>query len=110
MIKCCTEAGKKVYFRYVNEFGQVKENEILFEGVIPNIERRYRETSSDYIREQMEKYMAEQACPKCKGGRLKPESLAVFVGNKTIADVTKYSVQEVQEFFSNVELTEKQQK
>ena len=101
---------EKVYFRYVNEFGQVKENEILFEGVIPNIERRYRETSSDYVREQMEKYMAEQACPKCKGGRLKPESLAVFVGNKTIADVTKYSVQEVQEFFSNVELTEKQQK
>ncbi|GMR63586.1 excinuclease ABC subunit UvrA [Bacillus sp. MN7755] len=101
---------EKVYFRYVNEFGQVKENEILFEGVIPNIERRYRETSSDYIREQMEKYMAEQACPKCKGGRLKPESLAVFVGDKTIADVTKYSVQEVQEFFSNVELTEKQQK
>ncbi len=101
---------EKVYFRYVNEFGQVKENEILFEGVIPNIERRYRETSSDYIREQMEKYMAEQACPKCKGGRLKPESLAVFVGGKTIADVTKYSVQEVQEFFSSVELTEKQQK
>lgn len=101
---------EKVYFRYVNEFGQVKENEILFEGVIPNIERRYRETSSDYVREQMEKYMAEQACPKCKGGRLKPESLAVFVGDKTIADVTKYSVQEVQEFFSNVELTEKQQK
>ncbi|WIG44584.1 excinuclease ABC subunit UvrA [Bacillus toyonensis] len=101
---------EKVYFRYVNEFGQAKENEILFEGVIPNIERRYRETSSDYVREQMEKYMAEQACPKCKGGRLKPESLAVFVGDKTIADVTKYSVQEVQEFFSNVELTEKQQK
>ncbi|MBJ8053790.1 excinuclease ABC subunit UvrA [Bacillus cereus] len=101
---------EKVYFRYVNEFGQVKENEILFEGVIPNIERRYRETSSDYVREQMEKYMAEQACPKCKGGRLKPESLAVFVGDKTISDVTKYSVQEVQEFFSNVELTEKQQK
>lgn len=101
---------EKVYFRYVNEFGQVKENEILFEGVIPNIERRYRETSSDYVREQMEKYMAEQACPKCKGGRLKPESLAVFVGGKTIADVTKYSVQEVQGFFSNVELTEKQQK
>nr|WP_162177849.1 excinuclease ABC subunit UvrA [Bacillus gaemokensis] len=101
---------EKVYFRYVNDFGQVKESEILFEGVIPNIERRYRETSSDYIREQMEKYMAEQACPKCKGGRLKPESLAVFVGGKTIADVTKYSVQEVYDFFSNVELTEKQQK
>ncbi|PFK35174.1 excinuclease ABC subunit A [Bacillus cereus] len=100
---------EKVYFRYVNDFGQVKESEILFEGVIPNIERRYRETSSDYIREQMEKYMAEQACPKCKGGRLKPESLAVFVGGKTIADVTKYSVQEVYDFFSDIELTEKQE-
>lgn len=100
---------EKVYFRYVNDFGQVKESEILFEGVIPNIERRYRETSSDYIREQMEKYMAEQACPKCKGGRLKPESLAVFVGEKTIADVTKYSVREVYDFFSSIELTEKQE-
>ncbi|GAA3319627.1 hypothetical protein GCM10020331_027290 [Ectobacillus funiculus] len=46
---------EKVYFRYVNDFGQLKEGEIFFEGVIPNIERRYRETSSDYIREQMEK-------------------------------------------------------
>lgn len=101
---------EKVYFRYVNDFGQVKESEILFEGVIPNIERRYRETSSDYIREQMEKYMAEQACPKCKGGRLKPESLAVFVGGKTISDVTKYSVQEVYDFFDVIELTEKQEK
>ncbi|MCI0766907.1 excinuclease ABC subunit UvrA [Bacillus sp. TL12] len=101
---------EKVYFRYVNDFGQVKESEILFEGVIPNIERRYRETSSDYIREQMEKYMAEQACPKCKGGRLKPESLAVFVDGKTIADVTKYSVQEVYDFFDAIELTEKQEK
>lgn len=101
---------EKVYFRYVNDFGQVKESDILFEGVIPNIERRYRETSSDYIREQMEKYMAEQACPKCKGGRLKPESLAVFVGGKTIADVTKYSVQEVYDFFEGIELTEKQEK
>ncbi|PGE30013.1 excinuclease ABC subunit A [Bacillus pseudomycoides] len=101
---------EKVYFRYVNDFGQVKESDILFEGVIPNIERRYRETSSDYIREQMEKYMAEQACPKCKDGRLKPESLAVFVGGKTIADVTKYSVQEVYDFFEGIELTEKQEK
>ncbi len=101
---------EKVHFRYVNDFGQVKESEIVFEGVIPNIERRFRETSSDYIREQMEKYMAEQACPKCKGGRLKPESLAVFIAGKTIADVTKYSVQEAYGFFSKIELTEKQAK
>lgn len=100
---------EKVYFRYVNDFGQVKESDIIFEGVLPNIERRYRETSSDYIREQMEKYMAEQPCPKCKGARLKPESLAVFVGDKHISDVTKLSVTEVHDFFSTVILTEKQE-
>ncbi|WP_034672112.1 excinuclease ABC subunit UvrA [Ectobacillus panaciterrae] len=100
---------EKVYFRYVNDFGQVKESDIIFEGVLPNIERRYRETSSDYIREQMEKYMAEQPCPKCKGARLKPESLAVFVGGRHISDVTKLSVTEVHDFFSTVILTEKQE-
>jgi excinuclease ABC subunit A len=101
---------EKIYFRYVNDFGQVKESNIVFEGVIPNIERRYRETSSDYIREQMEKYMADQPCPKCKGARLKPEALAVFVGGKTIADVTKLSIQEAHDFFDTILLTEKQQK
>ncbi|MFD3446522.1 excinuclease ABC subunit UvrA [Microbacteriaceae bacterium 4G12] len=100
--------GEKIYFRYVNDFGQVKEGNIVFEGVIPNIERRYRETSSDYIREQMEKYMAQQPCPKCKGARLKTESLAVFVGGKTISDLTGLSVTEAYAFFSEVELTEKQ--
>jgi excinuclease ABC subunit A len=99
----------KIYFRYINDFGQVKESDILFEGVLPNIERRYRETSSDYIREQMEKYMAEQSCPKCKGARLKPESLAVFVGGRHISDVTKLSVTEAYDFFSTVILTEKQE-
>ncbi|UOY91073.1 excinuclease ABC subunit UvrA [Ectobacillus sp. JY-23] len=100
---------EKIYFRYVNDFGQVKEGDVTFEGVLPNIERRYRETSSDYIREQMEKYMAEQACPKCKGARLKTESLSVFVGGKHISDVTNQSVTEVYDFFSTVLLTEKQE-
>ena len=58
-------------------------NDIEFEGVIRNIERRYHETTSDYIREQMEKYMAEQPCPTCKGYRLKKESLAVKIERKT---------------------------
>lgn len=65
----------EIYFRYENDFGQVRENYIQFEGVIRNVERRYKETSSDYIREQMEKYMAQQACPKCKGHRLKKKVL-----------------------------------
>lgn len=102
--------GEKIYFRYENDFGQVRENDIEFEGVIRNIERRYRETSSDYIREQMEKYMAEQPCPTCKGNRLKKESLAVLVGGKHIGEVTAFSVTEALEFFRTLKLSEKEQK
>jgi excinuclease ABC subunit A len=101
---------EKIYFRYVNDFGQVRENYIVFEGVIPNVERRYRETSSDYIREQMEKYMAQQPCPTCKGYRLKKESLAVLVGGKHIGEVSSFSITEAQEFFSNLQLSEKEMK
>lgn len=64
-------AKDKIYFRYENDFGQLREGHIQFEGVIRNVERRYKETSSDFIREQMEKYMGQQPCPTCKGYRLK---------------------------------------
>ncbi|MGG3005396.1 excinuclease ABC subunit UvrA [Geobacillus stearothermophilus] len=100
--------GEPIYFRYTNDFGQVREQYIAFEGVIPNVERRYRETSSDYIREQMEKYMAEQPCPTCQGYRLKKESLAVLVGGKHIGEVTAMSVTEALAFFDGLELTEKE--
>ncbi|KSU87912.1 MULTISPECIES: excinuclease ABC subunit UvrA [Priestia] len=102
--------GEKIYFRYENDFGQVRENEILFEGVIPNVERRYHETSSDYIREQMEKYMAEQPCPRCKGHRLKKEALAVLIDSKHIGNVTRFSVQEAYNFFSSLQLSDKEMK
>jgi excinuclease ABC subunit A len=102
--------GEKIYFRYQNDFGQVREQYIVFEGVIPNVERRYRETSSDYVREQMEKYMAQQPCPTCKGNRLKKESLAVLVGGKHIGEVTALSVTEALEFFQNLQLSEKEKK
>lgn len=102
--------GEEIYFRYENDFGQVRENYIPFEGVISNIERRYRETSSDYIREQMEKYMAQQPCPTCKGNRLKKESLAVLVDRRHIGDVTKLSVQDAYDFFTTLQLTEKEMK
>ncbi|BDG45035.1 excinuclease ABC subunit UvrA [Saccharococcus caldoxylosilyticus] len=102
--------GETIYFRYQTDFGQIREQYIVFEGVIPNIERRYRETSSEYIREQMEKYMAQQPCPTCKGNRLKKESLAVLVGGKHIGEVTALSVTEALEFFANLKLSEKEQK
>ncbi|WP_404445409.1 excinuclease ABC subunit UvrA [Sutcliffiella horikoshii] len=104
-------SGKEeIYFRYENDFGQVRESYILFEGVIPNVERRYKETSSDYIREQMEKYMAQQPCPACKGNRLKLESLSVLINNRHIGNVTNFSIVEALDFFDSLELTEKERK
>ena len=94
-------------FRYENEFGKVREKEMFFEGVMQNISRRYHETSSDYIREQMENYMAEHACPKCHGQRLSPEALSVKIASNHIGEVTALSIQEAKVFFSELELSEK---
>ncbi|WBL14466.1 excinuclease ABC subunit UvrA [Sutcliffiella sp. NC1] len=102
--------GEQIYFRYENEFGQVRENYIVFEGVINNVARRYKETSSDYIREQMEKYMAEHPCPSCKGYRLKPETLAVLINGLHIGEVTKLSVKDLLHQTENIQLTEKEAK
>jgi len=111
MDKILYGSGKdEIYFRYENDFGQVRENYLRFEGVIPNVERRYRETSSDYIREQMEKYMAQQACPTCNGHRLKEESLAVKVDSLHIGEVTAFSIEEAEQFFHKLELSEKDMK
>ncbi|MBT2659605.1 excinuclease ABC subunit UvrA [Bacillus sp. ISL-45] len=100
----------RIYFRYENDWGQVRENYIVFEGVLKNIERRYKETGSDYIREQMEKYMGEHACPTCKGYRLKRETLAVLVDGRHIGEVTALSVEEAHQFFESLELSEKEMK
>ncbi|MBU4618264.1 excinuclease ABC subunit UvrA [Bacillus sp. GG161] len=96
-----------IYFKYENDFGQVRENEIEFEGVLRNIERRYKETSSDYIREQMEKYMANQPCPTCKGYRLKKETLAVLINGKHIGEMTDLSVSDALDFYEKIEMSEK---
>ncbi|MET3576703.1 excinuclease ABC subunit UvrA [Bhargavaea ullalensis] len=97
----------KIRFRYTNEFGVTRDNHIHFEGVLRNVERRYRETTSDYVREQMEKYMAERPCPACHGYRLKEESLAVKVAGLHIAQVTAFSITDAMEFFSTLKLSEK---
>jgi excinuclease ABC subunit A len=100
--------GEKVYFRYENDFGQIREGQIEFEGVIRNVERRFKETSSDYIREQMEKYMGQQPCPTCNGFRLKKETLAVLLDGRHIAEVTDLSIEEAQQFFAGLHLSEKE--
>jgi len=98
----------KIYFRYENDFGRMQEGYIQFEGVLKNIARRHKETSSDYIREQMEKYMSTRACSSCKGNRLKKESLAVLIQGKHISDTTSLSIEESLEFFERLQLTEKE--
>ena len=97
----------KIEFTYTNDYGRTNSQMIEFEGVLRNIERRFKETTSDYVREQMEKYMAEQPCPSCKGYRLKPETLAVKIAGNHIAEVTDYSIHEAQRFFNDLQLSEK---
>jgi excinuclease ABC subunit A len=98
----------QIYFKYENDFGFLKETYITFEGVVKNVERRFKETSSDYIREQMEKYMAQQDCPTCKGHRLKEESLSVLINERHIGHVTELSINESIKFFTNINLSEKE--
>ncbi|TWT24309.1 excinuclease ABC subunit UvrA [Planomicrobium sp. CPCC 101110] len=98
---------EKIRFRYENDYGQIRDNHIYFEGILANVDRRYRDTTSDYIRDQMEKYMGQQPCPACEGHRLKPESLAVKVNGLHIASVSEFSIIEAIQFFSNLELSEK---
>lgn len=99
---------EKIRFTFENDFGQTKSAEVFYEGVIPNLERRFRDTSSDYIREFIEQYMSAKPCPQCKGKRLKPQSLAVLVGETNITDVTDMSVTESLDFFTGLSLTEKE--
>lgn len=99
-----------IYFRYENDFGQIREGYIQFEGVMRNVERRYKETSSDFIREQMEKYMAQHHCPTCKGNRLKKETLAVLINEHHIGKLTSFSIEEAHHFLDHLDLTEKEMK
>jgi len=78
---------------------------LVFEGVIPNLERRYKQTDSEYIRREIEKYMADLACPDCGGTRLKPQSLAVTIGDKNIAQVSALSIKDCLKFFTDLEFT-----
>ncbi|MCL1695802.1 MULTISPECIES: excinuclease ABC subunit UvrA [unclassified Lysinibacillus] len=111
MDKILYGSGKdKIHFHYENEFGNVRDQMIEFEGVVRNVERRFKDTTSDYVREQMEKYMAQQACPSCKGYRLKPETLAVKLADKHIGEVTQYSIQDADTFFKELDLSEKDMK
>jgi len=98
-----------ITLRYENRYGRTREYQTTYEGIIPNLERRYRETTSDYMKtEFFERYMSSRPCPECKGKRLKPEVLAVTVGDRSIVDVTRMAVGEVLDFFDRLDLTDRE--
>jgi excinuclease ABC subunit A len=98
--------GDKVYVTYRNRMGRRRAYMLAFEGIVPSLERRYRETDSAGQRERIEEYMSFRPCPVCKGARLKPEVLAVTVGGKNIHEFTQMSVTRAAEFLETLELTE----
>ncbi|WP_010098486.1 excinuclease ABC subunit UvrA [Ornithinibacillus scapharcae] len=100
---------EKIHFYYESEFGQTRNNMIQFEGVLHNIARRYKESSSDFIRETLEKYMRNKECPTCKGHRLKEEALAVLVDGLHISNVTNFSITQAVKFFQELNLSKKEE-
>jgi excinuclease ABC subunit A len=98
--------GERVYVSYRNRMGRKRSYMLAFEGIIPSLERRYRETDSSTQRERIEEYMSFRPCPVCKGARLKPEVLAVTVGERNIHEFTQMSVTRALQFLDELELTE----
>ncbi|RII30873.1 MAG: excinuclease ABC subunit UvrA [Geobacter sp.] len=100
--------GKQIEFWWEEDSGRRHTYYKEFEGVLNNLERRWRETESDAAREDLEKYMNVMPCPTCQGARLKPEALHVLVNGRTIRDVTALSIRDCLSFFDKLELSDKE--
>jgi excinuclease ABC subunit A len=98
--------GDRLYISYRNRYGRRRSYTTTFEGIVENLERRYRETESEYTREKIEEYMSVRPCPECAGARLRPESLAVKVGGLGIHELTRMSARRTIEWFDGLSLTD----
>ncbi|MCW8109841.1 excinuclease ABC subunit UvrA [Alteromonas ponticola] len=96
--------GKSLKFKYINDRGDVMERKHPFEGVIPNMERRYRETESNAVREELAKYLSQQPCSACDGSRLRLEARHVFLHDTNLPKITEMSIAGAYEFFENLTL------
>jgi len=99
-------SGERIKVEYVKEYRTGTFNHV-YEGIINNLKRRYFETSSDYIKREVEQYMGDNACPKCNGARLSPEALAVTVGNKNIYEFCNMSITDEINYLGEIKLSEK---
>nr|WP_297349507.1 excinuclease ABC subunit UvrA [uncultured Glaciecola sp.] len=97
--------GTSIKFKYINERGDIMERKHPFEGIIPNMERRFRETESNTVREELGKYMSHQNCTSCSGARLRVEARNVFIQGTNLPEVAQMSIAACLSFFSNLELT-----
>ena len=98
--------GERIYISYRNRYGRRRSYTTTFEGIVPNLERRYRETDSDWSREKIEEYMTLRPCPECHGARLRPESLAVKVGGLGIDEFTRMSARRAIDWVESLELSD----
>src|SRR6478672_6403318 len=98
--------GQRLQVSYRNRFGRRRSYATTFEGIVPNLERRYRETESDYSREKIEEYMTLRPCPECKGARLRPESRAVLIGDTPIHEFTALSARRALAWVRELDLSE----
>ncbi|MFN2471060.1 MAG: excinuclease ABC subunit UvrA [Gaiellaceae bacterium] len=101
--------GDRVYVQYRNRMGRRRSYMLAFEGIVVNLQRRYKETDSSQMRERIEEYMSFRPCPVCKGARLKPEVLAVTVGDRNIHEFTRMSVTTAIAFLDELQLTQTEQ-
>ena len=98
--------GERIQVSYRNRFGRRRSYATQFEGIVPSLERRYRETDSDYSREKIEEYMTLRPCPDCKGARLRPESRAVLVGGTAIHEFTALPARRALDWIRDQEFSE----
>ena len=101
--------GERVYVQYRNRMGRKRSYMLAFEGIVPSLQRRYKDTDSSHQRERIEEYMSFRPCPVCKGARLKPEVLAVTIGERSINELTQLSVTRPLEFLDGLDLTDTEQ-
>ncbi|MCG1164650.1 excinuclease ABC subunit UvrA [Staphylococcus epidermidis] len=97
---------KEIEFTFTQRNGGTRKRKMVFEGVVPNIDRRYHESPSEYTREMMSKYMTELPCETCHGKRLSKEALSVYVGDYNIGEVVEYSIKNTLYYFENLKLSD----
>lgn len=102
--------GEQLYtIKYTNRSGRTRHYDTTYEGVIPNLERRYKETNSDYIRKEIDKYMRDILCEECQGKRLRSTSLAVLINKKNISEAHEMTITEITDWIGNLKLTKQGQ-